>query len=606
MLNTIKIKENIKKVATYITALIFTYYMNINSWLIIGFILGLCVDLLNIKTRDHLGMINDKKDVISAWCYSLLLSVSVVMGKHIHIDSTNIYAGTKDINYITSYSFVDIIAVCGIAFLIKVVVESILLLRKIYNNRLLKFNATKRISYKSVLIAMAILILLWIPYLYVYYPGFYFGDTSSNVIEALGLAPLTNHHPVMYILFIRFCLNLGLKIGGMTQGLAIFCLLQTIFMAAGISYFLNWIRFKFSINKWLYYITVICFGTSAYVAQYSIAIWKDPIFSVSVITFTICLVDAVYAENNLINVLWAYIKVVVAGFLMIFSRNNGLYIIIAVIFILLASLVYYILKKERVLNMIRVTAICIIVVLVSGYITGPVYDKWGVDKSDSKVESYGIFLNQLARVAAYNGNLTDKESLYLNGIYPIDSYDEVYTPCCVDNLKWNPLFNKASVNDDFIGKYISIAKKNIGTCIEAWELQTFGFWTVNQKCVNTFDLNVSAGVPRNVFREYPLGVEEIELKQVDDNSNLIKLFPYTARDIPVPFIHWLLIALAVFAIIRGDWRRLIMLSPALGLMMTLIIASPIWYWPRYGFAQQLLLPLLLVMCFVKKESSESE
>ncbi|MCR5143838.1 MAG: DUF6020 family protein [Lachnospiraceae bacterium] len=609
MASKAKTIEILKRVLIYVTTLVFTYYMNISSWLLVGIVLGFFIDFLQIKLYAYSYEIKNKNDLVATVVFSVILSVVIVAGKHIQIDISNIYAGTHTANYISAYCFADIIAICGIAYFICAIVKSIILLREKYNGKLVEFDISKRVSIKSVVIATIIMMLMWLPYLYVYYPGFYFGDTSSNVIEALGLATLTNHHPVMYILFLRICLNLGFKIGGITQGLAIFSFCQTVFMAIGVSYFLNWVRFKFTINKWIYYLTVLCFGASTYVAQYSIAIWKDPIFSVSVIVFTICFFDAIYGKyDSVLQKIWSYLKLIATSFLVIFSRNNGIYIVLAVIIIMIIAFIYFFLKKEKAWNIARCICVCASIVIISNYVTGPVYDSWGVDKSDTKVESYGIFLNQMARVVVCNGDLSDEEIAYMNAIYPIDDYDETYTPCCVDNLKWNPLFNKAVLEDNFINKYISIAKKNPKICIEAWELQTFGFWAINQKCVNTFEANIDGGVPRNigVNRAYPLGVEGIELKNVEDDSTAAKMFPHTARDIPVSYMHWLIIALAIFALLRGDWKRFIMLAPALGLMMTLIIASPIWYWPRYGFAQQLILPLLLVLCFTKNEALKTE
>ena len=39
------------------------------------------------------------------------------------------------------------------------------------------------------------------------------------------------------------------------------------------------------------------------------------------------------------------------------------------------------------------------------------------------------------------------------------------------------------------------------------------------------------------------------------------------------------------------------LIPGIGLAATLVIASPIYYWPRYEFAVQLLFPLLILLIF---------
>lgn len=41
------------------------------------------------------------------------------------------------------------------------------------------------------------------PYLIVYWPGLIFGDLLSSLSQALGSAPLSNHHPVAYTLFLK-------------------------------------------------------------------------------------------------------------------------------------------------------------------------------------------------------------------------------------------------------------------------------------------------------------------------------------------------------------------------------------------------------------------
>ena len=44
---------------------------------------------------------------------------------------------------------------------------------------------------------------------------------------------------------------------------------------------------------------------------------------------------------------------------------------------------------------------------------------------------------------------------------------------------------------------------------------------------------------------------------------------------------------------RGKW--VLFLVPSLALVGTLVVASPIWYWPRYGAALQFLIPLYIAI-----------
>ena len=37
------------------------------------------------------------------------------------------------------------------------------------------------------------------------------------------------------------------------------------------------------------------------------------------------------------------------------------------------------------------------------------------------------------------------------------------------------------------------------------------------------------------------------------------------------------------------------LAPSLGVALTLVVASPIWYWPRYGAVEQFLIPFYVAV-----------
>lgn len=62
-------------------------------------------------------------------------------------------------------------------------------------------------------------------------------------------------------------------------------------MAYGISYMACWIETKFKVNQAIGIIIVIVYGFSSYIGQLSIAMWKDPIFSVTVMLLSIVIYD---------------------------------------------------------------------------------------------------------------------------------------------------------------------------------------------------------------------------------------------------------------------------------------------------------------------------
>ena len=282
------------------------------------------------------------------------------------------------------------------------------------------------------------------------------------------------------------------------MGLAIYSVIQMGIMALGIGLMVQWIRTRFRLNRWLTWLMLVVFGCSPYIAQYSIAIWKDPIFSVTIVCVTILLFDILYVETDKKQNIIRNILLLISVLAMIFSRNNGFYIAIAIV----CLSVFLLFRKMTRQKGIQILVICLIVMIASKFITGPVYDAYGIVKDDEKAESYGIFLAQMARVVVENGELSAEDSDYMGRLLPMEEYQSAYTPCLVDNLKWNPNFQKEVLEDGFFRTYLSILRKNPRICFEAWELQTFGFWSVNQKWVNGFTGNILNGVPRNIYPEY--------------------------------------------------------------------------------------------------------
>lgn len=145
--------------------------------------------------------------------------------------------------------------------------------------------------------------------------------------------------------------------------------------------------------------------------------------------------------------------------------------------------------------------------------------------------------------------------------------------------------------------WFSMLVRNPNAFFQAWELQTFGFWTVNTEQQAGWSWNISGGVPRNANPDF-VG----ELANFDISSNPMALdekwtalFPIDSWSVPIGWLFWLVVYLVCCLGIskRGSW--LLFLMPSLILLGTLAIASPIYYWPRYGAALQFLIPFFLLL-----------
>ena len=229
-------------------------------------------------------------------------------------------------------------------------------------------------------------------------------------------------------------------------------------------------------------------------------------------------------------------------------------------------------------------------------LTGPVFNALGVTPA-AKAEGIGIPLNQMGRVAATGGIISDGDERYLNELLPLELYETVYTPTCVDSVKWNPEFNEEALSDDFWRHWLSMGIKNPVTYLESWELQTVGYWSINQPQALSHNRNIAAGVPRNSQDPVSLEAWEIYPQNKLGNDAVHSLLCTDQGFVPVGWLSWfaLFAAIALFNCKKSAW--FVSLVPTTAIIAALLVASPIWYWERYAVALQFLLPFYVVMLY---------
>ena len=438
--------------------------------------------------------------------------------------------------------------------------------------------------------------LLYLPFFLRYCPGLFFGDTFSSLAQIMGWNPLSNHHPVAFTLMMAACIKIaGLMGMGPSVGVALLTVLQMACVASTFGYLSIWVTSRLGVPSRWSWLLVVYFGLSRYCALYSVALWKDPLFSCCLVLMVTMLADAVMGKDSWSSAL----RLLVFGALalgVMLLRNNGLYIC-AALFVVLA-IIAVLGRLGRIGPMGSGSRLAIplgIAIAACLAITGPVYSAMGVVPSED-VESAGIPLAQMARVVALDGDMSESDRSYMNELLPLDRYKEVYHPSFIDPLKWNDDFNSDHLKDGFWAHWISMFLRNPSMYFEAWELQTFGFWAPNVKGADGLPENFLMGAPYNLMAdgEASAGVAFRNLL-APLGDGVDKVIGLNAWSISGAVVFWLLVFSAVLLESRGRPRSALPLLPFLLLYGTLFIASPIWYWPRYVVAAQFGLPVVLVV-----------
>lgn len=534
---------------------------------------------------------------------SLVFSFVLVLGAHIRVTEPVIAGGIYE-NYIEPYSVYDIVAFCMMAALVFWILSALVQLsgcgrRCAFVKKFQRANGGDTlvpVSVSSVVIRALVIFLLYLPFFMRYFPGLFFGDTFSSFAQIMGWNPLSNHHPVAFTLMMGACIKIvGLFGLGPSVGVALLTVFQMACVACTFGYLALWVTSRLGVSARWSWLLVALFGLSRYCALYSVALWKDPLFSCCLVLVVAMLTDAVLEHGPRLGTP----RLLVFGLLslgVMLLRNNGLYICAALCIVLAIIAVLGRLGRtvpmELAFRMAVPLGLAIVACLV---ITGPVYSAMGIVPSE-EVESVGIPLAQMARVAALDGDMSESDRSYMNELLPLDRYKEVYHPSIIDPLKWNDDFNSDHLKDGFWAHWASMLSRNPSIYFEAWELQTFGFWAPNVKGADGLPENFLMGVPYNLVADSKASTgvtfRNLLAPLGDDVDVAIGL---SAWSIPGAVVFWLLMFSSALLVSCGRARFALPLLPFLLLYGTLFIASPIWYWPRYIVAAQFGLPAVLVV-----------
>lgn len=538
-----------------------------------------------------------------ACCFviSLVFSFALVLGAHIRVTEPVIVGGIYE-NYIEPYSALDVVAFCLISALVFWILSVLVQLSCrcrccVFCEDSLRGNdGDSSIRLLSVALRALVIFLLYLPFFLRYCPGLFFGDTFSSFAQIMGWNPLSNHHPVAFTLMMGACIKVAGLFGlGPSAGVALLTVLQMACVASTFGYLSIWVTFRLGFSSRWSWLPVALFGLSRYCALYSVALWKDPLFSCCLVLMVTMLADVVMEKDSRSGALRLLVFGVLALGVMLL-RNNGLYIC-AALFVVLA-IIAVLGRLGRIGPMgsgPRLAIPLVIAIAACLAITGPVYSAMGVVPSED-VESAGIPLAQMARVVALDGEMSESDRSYMNELLPLDRYKEVYHPSFIDPLKWNDDFNSDHFKDGFWAHWVSMFLRNPSMYFEAWELQTFGFWAPNVKGADGLPENFLMGAPYNLMAdgEVSAGVGFRNLL-APLGDGVDKVIGLNAWSISGAVVFWLLMLSAVLLVSRGRPRFALPLLPFLLLYGTLFIASPIWYWPRYIVAAQFGLPVVLVV-----------
>jgi hypothetical protein len=584
-----------------------------------------CVNAVRLPRRHYAWML----------LFAGIFALSIVAGYHLIIPGVNEHI---DRAYVTAFTWKDPLAWLAITAYLEVICSAGLRLIALLQTKLASRMAQKADekslevgvaidapapahvlstpSWRLAVIAALIMLVLWLPWLLAWWPGIIFNDSLSSIFQASGIIPYSNHHPFLYTIFIKVCLKLAHVFGlSNTEGCAIYTFIQMMLMAGTFGYTFTWLATRLTSKRTVRAVIALAlallFGLLSPIPSYAIAMWKDPLFSTALLLLTVLLAEFLLSRGAAAHKRSWRITFILSALAACFLRNNGIYILVALFLCFAGAALYQYRHKpataptnpqqRKHLRPAAIAAVLAVsVIAVSSIVQGPVYKALGITSS-GKEEMLGIPLNQVARVAATGGVLTDEQAAYLDELFPLEEYASTYTPGLTDTLKWDDRFNVSAFDWRFVRVWFEVGLQNPIAYLESWALQTCGFWAVNQPelVANTPTITIGDMANGATGLNEWFNIKEVDIEASAPAEGLpATLFAVDQFPLAVAPIFWLVLYLSVALILLNGIATVLPYVPAIAMMGTLLIATPIAYWARYAALLQFAWPLYLAWPFM--------
>lgn len=516
---------------------------------------------------------------INIWkgIYAFLFSLMLIFSRHSIIDP---YADSR--NYesavFTDLNLIDFIFLILATVLVYLIVNNIHLIKKDI------FFEDKR-THKGIIqliISFIVIALCYVPYLYSYWPGGIYSDTMNSIWIAIGTDPMTTHEPIGYTLLwtLMFKLAGGSLEPGDYGAFYMFTIVQSMGMALLLSLFINW-NYRRGLKKSAAAMLTLIFALFPLFPYYGISLWKDTVFGMVIFIYAwnlYCIVERI--ENTQDVSKKDIILYIIISVLVVFFRNNGIYVMIMVSILL--SLLY--IKSKQLFKKLGITSIAIIIACL--LIQHPLFDALNYNV-DTAIESLAIPLQQTAYIVTTDGKVSAEDAEVINNIMRYEHWREVYDPIISDFIKFDGEFNREYFNNNvgkFMKTYLSLCVHNPVKAIKGYALSTAGYWDLFKDSSNAYICSETiawTGIFQGDFFEYNTG------KSFRSMVN-------PKHFIPAALWVWLMLLALAVVLSSKSKKKIVAVLPAFLVWLTIMLAVPIGFTFRYIFAVFLCMPIYFV------------
>lgn len=559
------IKNTFFALLVYVAIII--YFKNNSTYFAYDFLISLlffviwyfCVKTDNLDFDEKIK----KYSIGLSMIFSIILSVGNIVSYYTWLDPKIIFT-LKNL-------FLAFVMVVGFYLLLYRLF--LLLFKKV--TKIDVFTSRQKVTKKYFFFLWIFIFLAWIPYFLRFFPALMSPD-SYYVIRFADEFILSDLHTFGHTWFFGAFYHLGkLIFDSVIAGIAVSTMVQMLLLSLIFAFSIFYLWRK-GLNKYIVVALSLFFALSPLHAHFSITLWRDVLFGAAFLPITICIYECI-SNNYKLN--WRYIVLLfISTLFILFFRNNGIYV-----FILSILLLIVIFKKRKLWLFI----FGLFTIIFYYGIKGPIFSYFDVASTKS-IEAYSIPLQQIARTITLDGKISEEEKQYLSTIIQYDKVSGSYRNIISDPIKNLSDGDKISANlAEFLKNWGAILLKNPQTYVEAYLLQTIGYWypTVPYGAVP----NLSVSMFDDNIKNYPV-----------TNGTINKIIDFTSsRSVPFNNFIWSIGTYFVIFVLAGalllfkfNFEYFSVMVPILMLWITIMISTPVFAELRYIYGLFVTLPFL--------------
>lgn len=449
----------------------------------------------------------------------------------------------------------------------------------------------------TVLCAFLIILICWLPWHFLYYPGIFPWDSKGQIKQTMDLLPKSQRHPVLSTFLISACFQAGSRIKDYNLGIYFYTALQSCVCAFIFALCLNRIK-QLGLNFYFQLACLIFF--SVYPVGGFIAIWdmKDTLYAGITTLFILQTLSGLYAPERYFvknRQLCAY---AVVFLLVCLLRRNGIFVALPTI---AAMLLFSDIpgKTKKITAFLTGTAVCCffllnqVVFLSLGYAQGP------------KKEALSIPFQQTARyLKTRPSDITAEEYRTISRVLDISDIIRDYAPLTAAYTKKTYKIEGDPEENKKLAAYLKTAAKLFFrhplTGLQATMANSFGYYAFTPYFVieqsEPFDPLFCTAAP-NRFENARTAINTFY------NDEMASSLLYAG--VRAPVYTWLLALLGLYVYTSGQRKKLLYLTASV-MSVLICIASPLNGMLRLFLPVITAMPVVFAFCAAPQTDAEKQ